>query len=233
MTIPKHHTPVRLPCMYPREFCPRNAEEGSEFCDQHQPRIVAASPSPPVVVPSTPPGPSWVVPAGAVASPAAYALTANLLGDDAEFAALDAELDEAERVAGLGRRRFHRPRPEPIAREALLPFELGRGHSRTFMASPQKPFKPRGLMLWDVPHALNVEATIIGNNHQLMVAFGKVPALWFAQAQTFEQVVADRAKGKEPSSWGSWDALYPGIMVRLEFDGDASGVRAVMWGHST
>jgi hypothetical protein len=178
MTIPKQFEPTRQQCRCV-DFCPRNALAGSDFCDEHQPRVVAVVP--PVLVPAP------ALPPGAIAS---------------------------------------KPKLDV---EALMPFEASGG--QTLLASPQKPFKPRGLMLWDAPPSLNVECIVIGNMHQVLVAYGKVPALWFQQAQTFEQVVAARAAGQEPASWGSWDALYPGVMVRLEFDGPAN-VRAVMWGHT-
>ena len=144
----------------------------------------------------------------------------------------DAELTRAEQEAGLPRLpRFSR-RPHVLNQEALLPFEPA-GDGYTLSANPQKPFKPRGLMLWGSPPGLNVRAVTIGAQGQLLVSWGLVPALWFEQAQTFEQVVAARAQGKEPASWGSWDEFYPGVMARLIFDAPAGLVRAVMWGHST
>jgi hypothetical protein len=122
--------------------------------------------------------------------------------------------------------------PPALNVEALLAFE-NRETMTTLESQPQKPFKPRGLMLWNAAH-LNVEAMTIGRDQQLVVSFGKVPALWFMQSQTYEQVVAAHAEGKEPGrGWGHWDQLYPGILVRLQFDGLVDGVRALMWGYST
>lgn len=115
--------------------------------------------------------------------------------------------------------------------EALLPFNyresIGR---RILLASPSKPFKPLGLMLWDVG-SLSVEARI-GNQPQAGF-LGSVPARWYTTSQNFEQVVKAIAQGKEPGSpWGPWDVVYPGIDVALIFDGDASKIQALMWGHS-
>jgi len=149
-----------------------------------------------------------------------------------------ADLEIADLIGDDGgdddsRRRSHRfvlP-PPALDREALLPFEVRGGW--TLMASPQKPFKPRGLMLWNAAH-LSVEAMVIGVTHQVVASFAKVPALWFMTSQNYEQVVAARAEGKEPGQgWGSWDAVYPGMLVRLDFDGPAADVKALMWGYST
>lgn len=117
-------------------------------------------------------------------------------------------------------------------RETLLPFVAHYPGSRFLEAAPQMIFKPRGLMLWGAEE-LNVEAVVIGHQPQLAVSYGQVPALWFMGSQNYEQVVAAHAEGKEPGQgWGSWDDLYPGLLVRLSFDRPARGVRALMWGHS-
>jgi hypothetical protein len=101
------------------------------------------------------------------------------------------------------------------------------------LATTQKPFKPLGLMLWDVG-TLGVEALLTGNQPQLTVAFGKVPARWFTVSQSFEQVVAAMAEGKQPGlGWGTWDQFYPGILCRLKFDGPVRDVQALMWGLTT
>lgn len=147
------------------------------------------------------------------------------------------ELDEELDGLGVMLGAFAAPRPRvhnvrTFTRQALLPFECYNG-ARTLMAQPQKQFKPRGLMLFGKLDGLNLEASIIGCNEQLLVAFGKVPALWFAQAQSYEQIAKAFADGIEPFSWGSWDALYPGVRVRLEFDRPCDGVQAVMWGLTT
>lgn len=146
--------------------------------------------------------------------------------------------DEEEREA-------NRPRPPaPLRRlpfasapmrcdkQALLTFERVTSDGRMFQAEPMKPFHPRGLMLWDVG-TLQLEAMTIGRDDQLVVSFGRVPARWFTVAQSFEQLCESVLQGVEPPSWGTWDPLYPGIRVRLVFDGPADGVQALMWGLST
>ncbi len=115
----------------------------------------------------------------------------------------------------------------PSALEALLLFERGgRYGSNVLVANVQRPFKPRGLML--------LSATLIGNTDGVVLAsFGKLPARWFTVSQSFDQVREAIAAGNEPGQgWGDWSSLYPGIQVRLLFEGDPSAVQALMWGHA-
>ncbi len=118
--------------------------------------------------------------------------------------------------------------------EALLSFQLHHDHDgvreRTRLeAWTQKPFQPRGLMLWDVDHA-QLEMLTIGAHHELLCSFGPLPARWFTAAASFEQVAKAVAEGKEPPSWGSWSAVFPGQLVRLVFDRKLDAPQAVMWG---
>lgn len=231
MTLPKVFAPVRQACAHYPDFCPRNAVEGSDRCELHQMRVVAAAPLPAPAVPAVPPG--------AVASQEAYDLAGLMLGDDDELRdLLGGDLDLPPRMR---RRSLARIKP-PEPREALLTFDGGSygPNSRVLVAHPQRPFKPRGLMLWNAEH-LNVEAAIIGNSEQIIASCGSVPARWFMTSQNYEQVVAALEAGNEPGrGWGTWDVLRPGILCRLIFDGPVTGaassskdVRALMWGHST
>jgi len=214
VTLPKSFAPVRQACGHYPDFCPRNAVEGSDRCEQHQqPRIVAEAL--PLQAPLSP-----AVPPGAIASPEAYDLAGRLLASDEDLEGLL-----------VGRRvRYVRP-PKPEPRQQLLPFVAYCPGSTTLEASPQRPFKPRGLMLWDAGD-LNVEATYVGNCEQLLCSWGKVPAAWWSTQASFEEVCKALADGKEAASWGTWDSAHPGVRVRLTFDGDCSRVRAVMWGLS-
>lgn len=122
---------------------------------------------------------------------------------------------------------------EELSDESLLLFERdGRYGRTTLLANVQRYFKPRGLMLWDVG-TLQLSATLIGNVDGVVLAsYGMLPARWFTVAQSFEQVRTAMTEGKEPATgWGDWNCMYPGIQVRLIFDGDCSAVQAVMWGH--
>ncbi len=147
-------------------------------------------------------------------------------------------LDEDEREAARAvppLARLRRPFASTAPRydqQALLTFERVTSDGRIFQAAPMKPFLPRGLMLWDVG-TLQLEAMVIGRDDQLVVSFGRVPARWFTVAQSFEQLAESVLAGVEPPSWGTWDRLFPGVLVRLVFDGPADAVQALMWGLSS
>jgi hypothetical protein len=222
MTLPKRFEPVRMPCSHYPDFCPRNAIEGSDRCELHQQRIVAAAPAPATVpdpAPSTDP-----VPLGDL-----------LLGGDDELRELFGnDLDFPSHIGRRRRALAHVKPPQP--REGLLTFDPPYAPGTlTLTASPQRPFKPRGLMLWNVGE-IEVEAALIGNQGQLVASCGRIPGQWFATSQNFEQVCEALKAGKEPArGWGDWDALYPGVLVRLTFsypvDAFSPHVRALMWGH--
>jgi hypothetical protein len=135
--------------------------------------------------------------------------------------------------------RFYLP-PQSFDVQSLLTFRVasefyphhGGEGERVLVGETQKPFMPKGLMLWNVGD-LQVAAALIGTNLQLLCSFGKVPARWWSTQQSFDDVVRALAEGKEAASWGTWGTVHPGVLVRLQFDGDASAVRAVMWGLST
>jgi hypothetical protein len=141
---------------------------------------------------------------------------------------LDQE-EAAFNLPRLRRRPFASTQPR-LDQQALLTFERMHGDGRVLEASPMKQFLPRGLMLWDVG-TLQLEAIVLGGRpDQLTVSWGRVPARWFTVAQSFEQLAESVLKGVEPPSWGNWDPLYPGVRLRLVFDGPADGVQALVWG---
>lgn len=110
--------------------------------------------------------------------------------------------------------------------EALLPFALS--GTCELRAEPQKPFLPMGLMLWDVG-VLNVSAALVSTTLQLVCSFGAVPARWFATQQSFDAVMRAQRAG-DAATWGHWTVAHPGQLVRLQFDGPANRVQALMWG---
>ena len=143
------------------------------------------------------------------------------------------QLDAEEAAAGLD----YPPRPRPLAVEALLPFRhggefAGRYSNEWLVAETQKPFQPKGLMLWHAD-GLEVSAAYIGTNLELVCGFGSVPAAWFATQQSFEAVVAAQKAGKAAAAWGHWSPVHPGVLVRLQFSGPAAHVRALLWGLTT
>ena len=119
--------------------------------------------------------------------------------------------------------------PPPLDFEGLLTFE--RKAPNVLEAYSQRPFKPRGLLLWDVG-AAQIQMCTIGANHELVSSFAPIPARFFTTAASFEQVALAVAEGKEPPAWGSWSQVHVGQIVRLVFDSAPPGVQAVMWGHA-
>lgn len=118
-------------------------------------------------------------------------------------------------------------------RQAVLPFAMPSDCAQVIQAFPQRPFTPKGLMLWGDLEALDVEAAIIGRDEQLMVAFGAVPARWFGTAKSFEQVAKEISEGMSPAAWGTWDTCVPGVVIRLHFNRAVpADFRALMWGIS-
>lgn len=224
--------PVRQQCASV-DFCPRNAVEGSTFCDLHQHLVPAPPPQP-----KPPLGPSLVD--GGQLLPGVLPYSCEVHGWEGDEPCLLCE--EAAGTSPRARRRYYHPPAKPTQREGLLTFEHDGGYwpgNLTLVASPWKVFKPAGLMLWNVA-GLYVEAAIIGNQHQLVASCGAIPAEWFTTSQNFEQVVRALKEGKEPGrGWGDWDRLYPGVMVRLLFKKPPTyrepavpeAVKALMWGH--
>ncbi len=121
--------------------------------------------------------------------------------------------------------------------EALCPFEhYDDRRPDVLRAHVQRPFRPVGLMLWDLPHGALVWP-IVGSGLELVVAFGAVPARWFASCESFEAVAKMLDQGKQPPSWGRWNVVTPGQFIELRFtlsDGKPVNVfqsQALMWGH--
>ncbi len=182
--------------------CPANALPGSDYCAQHTGKPSRAE----------------------VAK-----------GHREAAAVLDDELEEA--LSYTSPPGFVLPR-QSLDRESLLTFrhggEIGKAGgfgNDTLIGETQRPFIPKGLMLWNVGY-LQVEAALIGTDLQLVCSFGKVPAAWFATQQSFEAVVLAQRAG-DAAGWGHWRTVHPGVYVRLQFDGPAAHVRALMWGLST
>lgn len=119
------------------------------------------------------------------------------------------------------------PMGETPTRQGLLPFR--REGDRVFIGEPMRVFKPRGLMLWDVGREL-INMILVGRDLALVVDFRDIPARWFTTAQNFEAIARAVAEGKDPPAWGSWDSVYPGQHVRIEFNGPVPDAQALMWG---
>lgn len=118
--------------------------------------------------------------------------------------------------------------PDPKT-EALCLFSLDRPD--LLQAQPQRPFLPSGLILWDVPDSVKVMA-MIGTSPQLVVTYEYIPARWFSHYRSFAEILRSRADGFETAGWGTWDAVSPGVLMRLMFSEPVPNVQALMWGHT-
>ena len=121
--------------------------------------------------------------------------------------------------------------------EALLPFGY-EGNGR-WSAAPMRPFRPRGLLIWGAQHGDLVRQIVIGPDNQVMVSFDALPARWFAQADSYEQIAKHFAEGKEPPAWGTWDTIQVGMRAFIQFENRESSrdpgpasIELVMWGHA-
>jgi hypothetical protein len=121
--------------------------------------------------------------------------------------------------------------------QALLPFQW---YGRGFIARPQRPFKPKGLVIWDAPKGAEFYQGVINNELQLLVGIGGIPARFFAYGDSYEQIAAKLDAGLAPPAWGTWCTIDVGQEVRIEIGlpgaerclGPDDGVSIAMWGLS-
>jgi len=127
-------------------------------------------------------------------------------------------------------------------RRLLLPFTW---KGQRFNAEPQRPFRPRGLVIWGAPPGATVHCWI-GIHLEIVAAWGDVPARFFASGDNFEQIAKQLEAGKEPPAWVDWHDIRPGVIVQLEVRsrtnvakrtgdlplGPDDGIELVMWGYA-
>lgn len=117
--------------------------------------------------------------------------------------------------------------------QAMLPF---RYCYSAFEAEPQRPFRPKGLVIWDAPKGAEFRQAIIGNRIQLVASCGGIPARFFAYGDSYEQIVAKLDAGLQPPAWGTWDTVQVGhrVVIEITLDGNPigpeNGVSLAMWG---
>lgn len=117
----------------------------------------------------------------------------------------------------------------------VMPFEFF--HNR-FVASSQRPFKPRGLAIWGAPNGAELRQALVGATMQLVASWGGIPCKFFSYGDSYEQIAKLVADGKEPPAWCAWDIVHVGMTVQLYIEhngralGPNDGVEVVMWGHS-
>lgn len=117
----------------------------------------------------------------------------------------------------------------------LLPFIWSDG---AFHGLPQRPFRPRGLIIWGAPRGAVVMA-FVGCNLEGVAGYGWVPAKWFSSCESYEQIRAKLDAGVEVPDWMTWDDCMPGIAIRIEVRdgsdsaralGPADGIELLQWG---
>src|SRR6185369_1898722 len=91
-------------------------------------------------------------------------------------------------------RHLHRA-PLPEVYRCMLGFE---SDGVFWRAMPQRPFLPRGLMLWGVPDGATLEQAVIGQELQVLVSASGVPAKFFAMAKSYEELAKRVDEGCEP-----------------------------------
>jgi hypothetical protein len=120
---------------------------------------------------------------------------------------------------------------------ALLPFVWSDG---AFYGRPQRPFRPKGLIIWNAPPLATVYA-FVGCTVEGVVAYGGIPAKWFASGESYQQIRAKLESGIEVPDWMTWDTCQPGIDIRIEvrdgFDshrmlGPGDGIELLQWGEA-
>lgn len=116
---------------------------------------------------------------------------------------------------------------------ALLGFRF---EGERFIATPQRLFRPRGLMLWEVPPRAMLEQCLVGMNHQILVSCDPVPAQFFTMGQSFEQIQKLLKEGVEPVAWSYFDTIPIGCTARVVVrDKNGELVRDClvgMWGYT-
>lgn len=128
----------------------------------------------------------------------------------------------------------------PVTRRMMLPFERKEdfggeifGWRRLYLAQPQVPFKPRGLMIWGAPDDADVTQIWIGRNLQVVAALGPIPAKWFSMAQSYEQVERLLKEGIEPPSWPDFNVVMIAQYVEVHIASKeklTDNTKIVMWG---
>jgi len=112
-----------------------------------------------------------------------------------------------------------------------------RGETVIFSGEPYSPFKPMGLMLWDLPPDAQLEQCNICNRESIIVGHGSLPAKVFARAQSYETLKARVENGEELfSEWIAAPAMQVGnraiVRLKSEIPHGFIHTQAAFWGHA-
>lgn len=116
--------------------------------------------------------------------------------------------------------------------KALITFEKS---GDVFTASPFRPFKPHGLVIYNAPDMAVMRVSIM-NEVVPQVSFVDVPVKFFNLNLSFEQIKNMLDKGEEPPAWCDWPKVNPGSKIDITVY-DKTGIvsndiQIVMWGHT-
>lgn len=124
----------------------------------------------------------------------------------------------------------------PPAWRALLGFGF---HDGLWTSQPQRPFTPRGLLIWGLTGGETLAHCVIAQSLQVLVSVDPVPARFFAQGASYEHIARLIAEQNETPAWCDWDRIQVGCVARLELrarDGRAlgpdDGIELCMWGET-
>lgn len=126
-----------------------------------------------------------------------------------------------------------------IAKKMWMPFPPPNSVTGTvyFTIQPDVPFKPMGLMLWDLPEDASLEMCKIANEECVIASYGKLPAKVFARAESYEKLKELVENGEEFfSEWLDAPPITPANRVTVILSSETGSfekTRAAFWGLAT
>lgn len=121
-------------------------------------------------------------------------------------------------------------------KRGVLGFGFAEGQ---FVAAPDRPFKPRGLIIWGAPAGAQVRMALLDQREQVLRSADGIPARFFASGDSFEEIAKQLDAGKEPPAWVDFDMIDGWAMLRVVISSsegmglsDGDGLELVLWGYS-
>lgn len=84
-----------------------------------------------------------------------------------------------------------------------------------WVAYPDLPFTPMGLMIWNAPPGTMIRQFLIGNQTQVLASWDAVPTAFFSMAKSYTQLKTMIDEGYEPPNWCDFDGLQLGNNARM------------------
>lgn len=121
-------------------------------------------------------------------------------------------------------------------KRGVLGFGFAEGQ---FIATPDRAFKPRGLIIWGAPPGALVKMALLDQREQVLRSADGIPARFFASGESFDEIAKQIEAGKEPPAWVDFDLIEPWSMLRVVVAlpqglglGEADGLQLALWGYS-